>query len=552
MPKLKCTISCLTFLLCLTAPLASAQTGNPYYNVLDPAYGAKCDGHTRDTAAFQSALNAAQNNGGGVVFVPSTVTSACVIDTQLNMDRFSGVSLSGPPAGNTGLAPSVGSPATNPHPTILFTGSSTPLISMKTTVGVSLQNLTLQYNNANLSGPFIDLSHASGCPPLPSGSCSDSDMDYIGNCTIQGTADVTVTPIAVKAAGANPLINLNGTINVTIERNIFEWAVNGIMGQAAYPSDVQSNAIHIRNNMFSGYGTNSISGNMILNLGTGWVIDGNTFEMGGPDAYFPIPINGNTVGCFGGCVISGNWIGDTQASYHNFFITGTFFGTSISGNYLSGCISANGCISPGGGIQLNANSTGVSITGNDFVGVNVGVYFPNSFSPLNILISGNNYVSVNASSSGLPSSGIITDMSGTTTVFGRLSKSSGSFTIDHPLDPENKYLSHSFVESPDMMNIYNGIAVLDSCGRAEVKLPSYFEALNQDFRYQLTPVSAYAPVYIARKIKGNSFRIAGGRPSMEVSWQVTGIRHDPYANAHRIIVEEDKPKSFSFDPPPIK
>ena len=26
-------------------------------------------------------------------------------------------------------------------------------------------------------------------------------------------------------------------------------------------------------------------------------------------------------------------------------------------------------------------------------------------------------------------------------------------TASHPLDPEHKYLSHSFVESPDMMNI---------------------------------------------------------------------------------------------------
>jgi hypothetical protein len=40
---------------------------------------------------------------------------------------------------------------------------------------------------------------------------------------------------------------------------------------------------------------------------------------------------------------------------------------------------------------------------------------------------------------------------------GMITKSSGSFKIDHPLDPANKYLSHSFVESPDMMNIYNGV-----------------------------------------------------------------------------------------------
>ncbi len=28
---------------------------------------------------------------------------------------------------------------------------------------------------------------------------------------------------------------------------------------------------------------------------------------------------------------------------------------------------------------------------------------------------------------------------------------------------------------------------------------------------------------------------------MKASWQVTGIRHDPYAEANRIPVEEDKP-----------
>ena len=31
-----------------------------------------------------------------------------------------------------------------------------------------------------------------------------------------------------------------------------------------------------------------------------------------------------------------------------------------------------------------------------------------------------------------------------------------AFVIDHPLDPANKYLSHCSVESPDVMNLYNG------------------------------------------------------------------------------------------------
>jgi hypothetical protein len=131
---------------------------------------------------------------------------------------------------------------------------------------------------------------------------------------------------------------------------------------------------------------------------------------------------------------------------------------------------------------------------------------------------------------------------GSVGVLGNLTKSSGSFKIDHPLDPANQYLYHSFVESPDMKNIYDGVAVLDARGEAMVTLPDWFEALNRDFRYQLTPIGAAMPgLYIAQEVRDNAFRIAGGAPGMKVSWQVTGIRQDAYANAHRIPVEEPKP-----------
>lgn len=132
-------------------------------------------------------------------------------------------------------------------------------------------------------------------------------------------------------------------------------------------------------------------------------------------------------------------------------------------------------------------------------------------------------------------------VTGNVHVAGTLSKAAGSFLIDHPLDPENKTLSHSFVESPDMKNIYDGVATLDADGRAEVSLPDYFEALNKDFRYQLTCLGGYAPVFIEREISANSFVIAGGKPGMRVSWQVTGARHDAYAVEHPIVVEADKP-----------
>jgi trimeric autotransporter adhesin len=126
-------------------------------------------------------------------------------------------------------------------------------------------------------------------------------------------------------------------------------------------------------------------------------------------------------------------------------------------------------------------------------------------------------------------------------VSGNVFKGGGAFKIDHPLDPEHKYLSHSFVESPDMKNIYDGVAVFDESGDAVITLPEWFQALNRDYRYQLTPIGAHMPLYVADELKNNSFRIAGGLRGKKVSWQITGIRQDAYANTHRIVVEEPKP-----------
>ena len=125
-------------------------------------------------------------------------------------------------------------------------------------------------------------------------------------------------------------------------------------------------------------------------------------------------------------------------------------------------------------------------------------------------------------------------------VTGMLSKGGGSFKIDHPLDPANKYLYHSFVESPDMMNIYNGNVVTDVNGEAVVEMPDYFESLNRDFRYQLTVIGTFAQAIVADEIKGNRFAIKTSTPNVKVSWQITGVRHDRWADQHRISVEEIK------------
>lgn len=130
-------------------------------------------------------------------------------------------------------------------------------------------------------------------------------------------------------------------------------------------------------------------------------------------------------------------------------------------------------------------------------------------------------------------------------VTGDFSVNSGNknFIMDHPLDPANKILAHNAVESPDHVTYYDGTVQLDANGQATVALPSYFEALNRDFNYQLTCVGAFAQVYISTEIQNNEFAIAGGQPGMKVSWQVSARRNDPWAHDHPYQAEEDKDPS---------
>jgi hypothetical protein len=114
------------------------------------------------------------------------------------------------------------------------------------------------------------------------------------------------------------------------------------------------------------------------------------------------------------------------------------------------------------------------------------------------------------------------------------------FRIDHPFDPENKYLLHYASESPMPQNFYLGNVVTDAEGYAWIELPNYFAHVNVNFKYQLTVVddpdsAGFVIAKVSKKILGNRFQIRTSAPNVEVSWEVKADRNDLY-------VRNKKPK----------
>jgi hypothetical protein len=129
---------------------------------------------------------------------------------------------------------------------------------------------------------------------------------------------------------------------------------------------------------------------------------------------------------------------------------------------------------------------------------------------------------------------------------GRLGASgTKSFQIDHPLRPETHFLNHFCIEAPEPYNLYRGTVTLDANGEAWVQLPDYFEAINRDASYHLTPIGAAMPnLHVAVEIQGNRFKIAGGAPFKKVSWEVKAVRNDPWVQQYGYQTEQEKPKEY--------
>ena len=200
-----------------------------------------------------------------------------------------------------------------------------------------------------------------------------------------------------------------------------------------------------------------------------------------------------------------------------------------SGNVGIGTASPSGKLD----VEVPAGFAIVASGGPGFFGLGGGIY---ARGPIGVLAQGTG-TGIIASGSNGPAG----QFQGDVTVSGKLSKPGGGFTIDHPTDPESRYLSHSFVESPEMLNVYRGTVTTDQEGAATVELPGYVAVLNREFSYHLTVVGDFARAVVSAPLRDGRLSLRTDQPGVTVCWLVLGVRADPWAEANRIEVERDKP-----------
>ncbi|MFF7701935.1 autotransporter outer membrane beta-barrel domain-containing protein [Streptomyces lydicus] len=244
-------------------------------------------------------------------------------------------------------------------------------------------------------------------------------------------------------------------------------------------------------------------------------------------------------------------------------------GTSTAGNGVSGISAAGGTGVVAGsqsGQGLKADSvTGTGIVSDSFDGIGIlgqcghsdsggfGFGFGPNTAPgvMGTSFNGNGVHGFSLNGTGVEALGITGiaasgepvagQFNGDVHVTGALTQGGGGFHIDHPLDPENRFLDHTFVQSPEMKNVYDGTATLDDRGTATVQLPDWFDALNENVQYQLTAIGGPAPsLHISSPVEENRFAIAGGDPGQQVCWQVTGARRDAWARTHPVVADGKK------------
>ena len=168
---------------------------------------------------------------------------------------------------------------------------------------------------------------------------------------------------------------------------------------------------------------------------------------------------------------SWRWDGISWKTYNTLSISGGGTGlTSISA----------------GNAFLSSNSAGSGLTYRTFV-AGAGTTVTIDSNSVTFGISGSGIVGGSGTSSYVPiwtasganlTDSIINQFESTIIVAGQIKAITKSFKIDHPLDPQNKYLEHGSLEGPEH-GIYQRGRV-SGYGAVTVNLPDYFTALSED------------------------------------------------------------------------
>lgn len=356
----------------------------PWIDGTAPPYNMKCDGATNDSPGLQAALNQANTNKGGVVYIPPAKGTTCVLATQINMDQMVNVTLRGDVNGN-GQGQAIAS-----RPLLLYTATTSPAFSMRSSTSLKIQGLMIELNNAGFnSGPggmIFDTEHV---------TASDSTGNIFSDLNINGGAAASnvACAICLDKSVAWQVYNVNFTNMVN--------AIRGRVNIGSYSTWGQ-----VWHNYFD-ISAGTITGAFILNPGLGWSILNNDWEVTGG-----VNIMDETGGGCVGCSFVGNNVGDVTNTYN-----GTFFknigcdGSLMSGNYFAGGGTNTGFMSfiSGGGCW--------TITGNTFNSTWGTLYSNASNNTTNMTILSNVYGTVTAFGLGqFASPALIQDNTGAVTV----------------------------------------------------------------------------------------------------------------------------------------
>jgi hypothetical protein len=381
---------------------------------------------------------------------------------------------------------------------------------------VASGNQALQYNT---SGGFNTASGSSALQNNTSGGFNTASGLYALSNNTTGTYDTALGANAGPDSNSTNLTNATaiGANAVVSESNALALGGNGSNAvNVGIGTAMPSAPLHI-----AGPASDPPSGLQSANNGLLMGLNStSTYKWiqsyGGPLAINPV---GNNVG-----------IGTTAPAY-TLDVHGAGNFVSASGNGINatgstGSSGSNGVAGYGGAAQSRESAAGGA--GGYFIGGNA----------VEAGTAGYGVFGMGGTANG--TEGFAADFSGNINVTGAIFAGTKDFKIDHPLDPANKYLYHASVESSEMMNIYTGNVTTDGQGDATVQLPAWFEALNIDFRYQLTAIGQFAQAIVSSEVANHQFSIKTDKPNVKISWQITGVRQDAYAKAHPLVVEQEK------------